>query len=91
MMENDQKLGLYEVYGDKKEDIVENISQNTEDSGKKSTLKVENEVNDGKILQSEEDAELFFDTIENPPTPVDALIEAKEKYEEDLKKKSLKI
>jgi hypothetical protein len=34
MMENDQKLGLYEVYGDKKEDIVENISQNTEDSGK---------------------------------------------------------
>jgi cell division protein FtsL len=34
MMENDQKLGLYEVYGDTKEDIVENISQNTEDSGK---------------------------------------------------------
>jgi hypothetical protein len=25
MMENDQKLGLYEVYGDTKEDIVENI------------------------------------------------------------------
>jgi hypothetical protein len=77
MMENDQKLGLYEVYGDKKEDLVENNLQN--------------EVNSGKILQSEEDAELFFDTIENPPTPVDALIEAKEKYEEDLKKKSLKI
>jgi len=36
MMENDQKLGLYEVYGDKKEDLVENISQNTEDSGKNS-------------------------------------------------------
>ena len=33
-MENDQKLGLYEVYGDTKEDIVENISQNIEDSGK---------------------------------------------------------
>jgi hypothetical protein len=33
MMENDQKLGLYEVYGDTKEDIVENISQNEEDSG----------------------------------------------------------
>lgn len=32
MMENDQKLGLYEVYGDKKEDIVENIPQNTEDT-----------------------------------------------------------
>jgi len=36
MMENDQKLGLYEVYGDTKEDIVENIPQNTEDSGKNS-------------------------------------------------------
>ena len=38
MMENDQKLGLYEVYGDKKEDLVENISQNIEDSGKNPTL-----------------------------------------------------
>ena len=34
MMKNDQKLGLYEVYGDTKEDIVENISQNIEDNGK---------------------------------------------------------
>jgi cell division protein FtsL len=54
MMENDEKLGLYEVYGDKKEDIVENISQNTEDSGKIPTLEVENEVNDGNIQQNEE-------------------------------------
>jgi len=38
MMENDQKLGLYEVYGDTKEDIVENISQNIEDSGKNSPI-----------------------------------------------------
>jgi len=28
MMENDEKLGLYEVYGDKKEDLVENITPN---------------------------------------------------------------
>jgi len=41
MMENDQKLGLYEVYGDTKEDIVENISQNTEDSGKNLPIKKE--------------------------------------------------
>ena len=34
MMENDQKLGLYEVYGDTKEDIVENNLQNVKDSGK---------------------------------------------------------
>ena len=42
MMENDQKLGLYEVYGDTKEDIVENISQNTEVSGK--NIPVEEEI-----------------------------------------------
>jgi len=34
MMENDEKLGLYEVYGDTKEDIVENNLQNIENSGK---------------------------------------------------------
>jgi hypothetical protein len=55
MMENDEKLGLYEIYGDKKEDIVENISQNTEDSGKKPTLEVENEGNEGNIQQHEEE------------------------------------
>jgi len=27
-MENDQKLGLYEVYGDKKEDLLENFTKN---------------------------------------------------------------
>jgi hypothetical protein len=55
MMENDEKLGLYEVYGDKKEDIVENISKNAEDSGKKPTLEVENEVNDRNTQQKEEE------------------------------------
>jgi cell division protein FtsL len=44
MMENDQKLGLYEVYGDIKEDIVENISQNIEDSGKNSPIEEETEI-----------------------------------------------
>lgn len=38
MMENDQKLGLYEVYGD----IVEKTPQNTEDSGKNSPKEQEN-------------------------------------------------
>jgi len=32
IMENDQKLGLYEVYGDKKEDLVENISESDNES-----------------------------------------------------------
>jgi len=31
MMEHDQKLGLYEVYGDKKTDIMENIPQKEEE------------------------------------------------------------
>ena len=54
MMENDQKLGLYEVYGDTKEDIVENISQNTEDSGKIPTLEEEIPLNVENIPQKEE-------------------------------------
>jgi hypothetical protein len=44
MMENDQKLGLYEVYGDTKENIVENNSQNTEVSGKNLPTEAENPV-----------------------------------------------
>lgn len=60
MMKNDQKLGVYEVYGDKKEDIVENKKESS-------------------------------DIVSMNRTPVDTLIEAKEKYEEDLKKKSLII
>jgi hypothetical protein len=34
MMEDDQKLGLYEIYGDKKEPLVENNLQNDDFSGK---------------------------------------------------------
>ena len=41
MMENDQKLGLYEVYGDTKESIIENNSQITKVSGKISPLEEE--------------------------------------------------
>lgn len=44
MMENDQKLGLYEVYGDKKEDIIENIQQNTEDNRKNSDVLEDSEI-----------------------------------------------
>jgi cell division protein FtsL len=44
MMENDQKLGLYEIYGDENEPLVENNPQNIEDSGKKSTLEEETSI-----------------------------------------------
>ena len=54
MMENDQKLGLYEVYGDTKEDVVENIPQNIEDSGKIPTLEEETPLNVEIPQQTEE-------------------------------------
>jgi hypothetical protein len=60
MMKNDQKLGLYEVYGDKKEDLVEKNSQNIEDSGKKPTLEEEIPFNVEKNQQTEE----LFDKID---------------------------
>jgi len=70
MMENDQKLGLYEVYGDTKEDIVENISQNTKDSGKISTLEVENEVIVEKNQQNEEELpDLKWEEYMHPEFP----------------------
>jgi len=81
-------IGKKNMYG---EDLVEKNYQIYEDSGKnltkedKTSNKVEN------ILHSQKDAEIFFNEISNPSEPVDALIEAKEKYEESLKKKSLKI
>jgi cell division protein FtsL len=39
------------------------------------------------ILVSEKDAEVFFNEIENPTPPNEALLEAKENYDEVLKKK----
>jgi septal ring factor EnvC (AmiA/AmiB activator) len=84
MAQNNQKMGLYEVYGDTEvkewKEYFDNLEKNQQNIN-----------NSENIIQSEEDSKLFFDTIENPPAPVDALIEAKEKYEEDLKKKSMKI
>jgi cell division protein FtsL len=57
MMENDQKLGLYEVYGDTKEDIVENNLQNIEDSGKNLPIEEESEIIVENIPQEEENEE----------------------------------
>jgi hypothetical protein len=51
MMEYDQKLGLYEVYGD---ELVENIPQNTEDSGKNSPKEEQPPIIVENIPQEEE-------------------------------------
>jgi hypothetical protein len=54
MTEDNQKMGLYEVYGDKKEDIVENISEITEDIEEKPQKEEENEVIVENIIENEE-------------------------------------
>jgi hypothetical protein len=67
----------YEVYGDKekqKEAIVE-------------MMKADEELGlyDEPITLSEKDAELFFNEIQNPAEPNEALIEAAQKYETEKK------
>lgn len=70
MMEDDQKFGLYEVYGDTKEDLVENNLQNTKDSGKNLTKEeeipviVENNITNDEIV--EEVSENVKDGEEEP-------------------------
>jgi len=72
-------------------ELVEKNYQIYGDNGKNLTKNDTNEEIVENILQSENDKEVFFENIVNPPAPVDALIEAKERYEEDLKKKSLNL
>lgn len=78
MMENDQKLGLYD-------DLVENNYQIYGDSGKNLTKTEQSSNIIENFIQSEEDANIFVDVIQNPSEPVDYLIEANEKYEETPK------
>jgi hypothetical protein len=63
MMEDDQKLGLYEVYGDTKEDLVENNLQKTEVSGKIPTLEEEMPVTVENNLQNFDEADYNKDGI----------------------------
>ena len=72
-------------------ELVEKNYQIYGDNGKNLTKNDKNEEIVENILQSENDKEVFFENIVNSPAPVDALIEAKERYEEDLKKKSLNL
>ena len=69
MMENDQKLGLYEVYGDTKEDLVENNPQNTEDSGKKPTLEEEIPIIVENNQQEEQMPDLKWEEFMHPDFP----------------------
>ena len=80
MMKGDEELGLYEVYGDKKEDLMENNSQNIEDDGKNSdTLEdseiiMENNLNfdevlDGGEINEEPIGNLKWETYMHPEFP----------------------
>jgi ABC-type Na+ efflux pump permease subunit len=70
MMENDQKLGLYEIYGDKKEDVVENIFENESYSGKNSI--------------KEEETPIIVENISNPEESIEQTLESDEEIS-DLK------
>ena len=63
----------YQIYGD-----------NGKNSSKESIFGDIAEKN--PILASEKDAEIFFDTIENPPAPNEVLVEAAEEYKDEKKK-----
>ena len=75
--EEDVSNKEYEVYGDKekqREAIIE-MMKNDQELG----------LYDEPITLSEKDAEVFFNEIENPSEPNEALIEAAQKYETEKK------
>ena len=69
------------------DDLMEKNYQIYGDSGKNSSKEsiFGDIVEENPILASEKDAEVFVDTINNPPAPNEALIEAVEQYEEKKK------
>ena len=77
----------YEVYGDKRKqkDALTEMMKNDQELG----------LYDEPITLSEKDADVFFNEIENPPSPSAELIKAAEKYKEqllqteDIKKKEI--
>jgi cell division protein FtsL len=69
MMENDQKLGLYEIYGDANEPLVENIPQNDDFSGKIPTLEEEIPVIVEKSQQEEKLPNLQWEEYMHPEFP----------------------
>ena len=62
---------LYEVYGDDISEWDSTLNDGLEDE---------------PILQSEKDSEIFFNEINNPSEPNEVLLEAAQKYKEEVKK-----
>jgi hypothetical protein len=70
------------------DDLMEKNYQIYGDNGKNSSKEsiFSDIVEENTILASETDAEVFFDTIDNPPAPNEQLVEAAEKYNAEKKK-----
>jgi hypothetical protein len=70
----------YEVYGDKEKqrELIKEIMQTDEKDG----------LYDEPTTLSEKDAEVFFNEVQNPSEPNEALVEAAKRYNEDDKKKA---
>jgi hypothetical protein len=70
----------YEVYGDKEKqrELIKEIMQADEKNG----------LYEEPITLSEKDAEVFFNEVQNPAEPNEALVEAAKRYNEDDKKKA---
>jgi hypothetical protein len=70
------------------DDLMEKNYQMYEYNGKNSPKEriFSDIVEKNPILASETDAEVFFDTIDNPPAPNEELVEAAEKYNAEKKK-----
>ena len=75
--EDEEDTKEYEVYGDKQKqkDALTEMMKNDQELG----------LYDETITLSEKDAKVFFNEIENPSEPNEALIEAAQKYETEKK------
>ena len=75
--EDEEDTKEYEVYGDKQKqkDALTEMMKNDQELG----------LYDEPITLSEKDAKVFFNEIENPSEPNEALIEAAQKYETEKK------
>ena len=71
------------------DDLMEKNYQIYGDSGKNSSKEsvFSDIVEENPILASEKDAEVFFNTIDNPPAPNEALVEAVEQYQAKAEEK----
>jgi hypothetical protein len=78
------------------DDLMEENYKNYQiygDNGKNSTKEsiFGDIVEENPILSSEKDAEVFFNTIDNPPAPNEELLKAAEKYKDELLQKDMEV